>query len=68
MLYIFITSFLYRYRRKVALYNERVEDLTTVTQQRDDIKKQYDEWRKRRHGFLSVHYVPLYSFLSPNSD
>ncbi|KAK9271730.1 hypothetical protein L1049_002093 [Liquidambar formosana] len=36
------------YRRKVSLYNERVEDLNVVTQQRDDIKKQYDEWRKKR--------------------
>lgn len=41
-----------RYRRKVSLYNERVEDLNFVTQQRDDIKKQYDEWRKKRHVLL----------------
>ncbi|KAL3654659.1 hypothetical protein CASFOL_001394 [Castilleja foliolosa] len=36
------------YRRKVSLYDERVGDLNLVTQERDDIKKQYDEWRKRR--------------------
>ncbi|KAM7268935.1 hypothetical protein ACFE04_011101 [Oxalis oulophora] len=40
------------YQRKVAVYNERVEELNTVTQQRDDIKKQYDEWRKKRHDML----------------
>lgn len=32
----------------MSLYNERVEDLNSVTQERDDIKKQYDEWRKKR--------------------
>ncbi|XP_042969672.1 structural maintenance of chromosomes protein 4-like isoform X6 [Carya illinoinensis] len=34
--------------RKVLLYNDRVEELNQVTQQRDNIKKQYDEWRKKR--------------------
>lgn len=44
----------YRYRKKVALYNERVEELNTITQRRDDVKKQYDDWRKKRHvyGFV----------------
>ncbi|KAL6563226.1 Structural maintenance of chromosomes protein 4 [Orobanche hederae] len=37
-----------QYRKKVSLYNERVTDLNVVTQQRDDMKKQYDEWRKKR--------------------
>lgn len=37
-----------RYRKKVSLYNERVEELNMVTQERDDTKKQYDEWRKKR--------------------
>lgn len=41
------------------MYNERVEDLTTVTQQRDDVKKQYDEWRKKRHGLPFILFVPL---------
>lgn len=44
----------YRYRRKASLYTERVEELNTVTQQRDDLKKQYDELRKRRQVY------PLY--------
>ena len=42
-----------RYRTKVSLYNERVEELNKVTQQRDDIKRMYDEWRKKRHAYLS---------------
>ncbi|PRQ20284.1 putative P-loop containing nucleoside triphosphate hydrolase [Rosa chinensis] len=37
------------YQRKVLLYNERVEDLSIVTKLRDDIKRQYDELRKKRH-------------------
>lgn len=32
----------------MASYNERVDELNEVTQERDDIKKQYDEWRKKR--------------------
>ncbi|MFS8024644.1 hypothetical protein Hanom_Chr16g01465721 [Helianthus anomalus] len=36
------------YRNKVSVYNERVEELNVVTNERDDTKKQYDEWRKRR--------------------
>ncbi|KAK7410905.1 hypothetical protein VNO78_02115 [Psophocarpus tetragonolobus] len=36
------------YQKKVALYNEQVEGLNAVTQEWDDIKKQYDEWRKKR--------------------
>lgn len=35
----------------MSVYNERVGDLNLVTQQRDDLKKQYDEWRKRRWIF-----------------
>lgn len=54
-----------RYRKKVSLYNERVGDLNTVTQQRDDIKKQYDEWRKKRHDLLYLClYLYLYMFCS----
>lgn len=40
------------------MYNERVEDLNSVTQQRDEIRKQYDEWRKRR---LALFFVPINS-------
>lgn len=46
----------------MASYNERVDELSSVTQERDDIKKQYDEWRKKRLAcfmFLFVHYVLL---------
>ncbi|KAE9449289.1 hypothetical protein C3L33_18819, partial [Rhododendron williamsianum] len=42
-----------RYRRKVSLYNERVEELNSVTQQRDDTKKKYDDWRKKRQVYLA---------------
>ncbi|XP_065857256.1 structural maintenance of chromosomes protein 4-like isoform X3 [Euphorbia lathyris] len=40
------------YRKKVSLYNERVEELNMVTQQHDDIKRQHDEWRKKRQAHL----------------
>ncbi|RHN47848.1 hypothetical protein MtrunA17_Chr7g0257421 [Medicago truncatula] len=36
------------YRKKVSLHSERVEELNAVTRERDDIKKQYDELRKKR--------------------
>lgn len=50
MLHLFVANIvpILRYRKKVGLYNERVADLNLVTQQRDEIKKQYDEWKKRR--------------------
>jgi hypothetical protein len=51
-----------RYRRKVSLYNERVEELNNVTQQRDNIKKQYDEWRKKRHAYPSLFLFPIVFF------
>lgn len=35
-------------------YNERVEELNKVTQQRDTVKKQYDEWRKKRQAYSSL--------------
>lgn len=44
----------YRYRRKVSVYNERVQDLNMVTQERDDVKKQYDEWKKRRLVYFTL--------------
>ena len=63
-----------RYRTKVSLYNERVEELNKVTQQRDDIKRQYDEWRKKRHAYLSLLlclifflYILLHNFFSFHS-
>lgn len=34
-----------------------------VTQQRDDIKRQYDEWRKKRHDtFLFICVLYIYIF------
>ncbi|GMI99235.1 ARABIDOPSIS THALIANA STRUCTURAL MAINTENANCE OF CHROMOSOME 4 [Hibiscus trionum] len=63
------------YRQKVSLYNERVEDLNTVTQQRDDIKKQYDEWRKKRldefmAGFntISLKLKEMYQMITLGGD
>ncbi|OMO79282.1 RecF/RecN/SMC [Corchorus capsularis] len=63
------------YRTKVLLYNERVEDLNTVTQQRDDIKKQYDEWRKKRldefmAGFntISLKLKEMYQMITLGGD
>lgn len=37
-----------RFRKKSLLYNERVEELNAATQERDDLKKQYDGLRKKR--------------------
>lgn len=63
------------YRRKVSLYNERVEDLNTVTQQRDDIKRQHDEWRKKRldefmAGFntISLKLKEMYQMITLGGD
>ncbi|PRQ27015.1 putative structural maintenance of chromosomes protein [Rosa chinensis] len=63
------------YRRKVSLYNERVEDLNRVTQQRDDIKRQYNEWRKKRldefmAGFnaISLKLKEMYQMITLGGD
>ncbi|KAL5741248.1 hypothetical protein ACOSP7_027980 [Xanthoceras sorbifolium] len=63
------------YRKKVELYNERVEDLTTVTQHRDDIKKRHDEMRKRRldefmAGFntISLKLKEMYQMITLGGD
>ncbi|CAB4275028.1 unnamed protein product [Prunus armeniaca] len=63
------------YRRKVSSYNERVEDLNMVTQQRDDIKRQYDEWRKKRldefmAGFnaISLKLKEMYQMITLGGD
>lgn len=53
----------------MASYNERVQDLNNITQERDDIKRQYDELRKRRHEkfycrtFVFVTFTQQLSFL-----
>ncbi|CAL9187640.1 unnamed protein product [Musa hybrid cultivar] len=36
------------YRKKVHLYNERVEELNASTQERDEMRKHYDGLKKRR--------------------
>ncbi|XP_058224074.1 structural maintenance of chromosomes protein 4-like isoform X2 [Rhododendron vialii] len=63
------------YRRKVSLYNGRVEDLNLVTQQRDDMKKQYDNWRKKRldefmEGFntISLKLKEMYQMITLGGD
>ncbi|CAK9186095.1 unnamed protein product [Ilex paraguariensis] len=63
------------YQKKVSLYNERVEDLNATTQQRDDVKKQYDEWRKRRldefmAGFntISLKLKEMYQMITLGGD
>ncbi|CAM8972758.1 unnamed protein product [Rhodiola kirilowii] len=63
------------YRNKVALYNERVGELNTVTEQRDDIKRQYDEWRKKRMnefmaGFntISLKLKEMYQMITLGGD
>ncbi|GAB2287864.1 Structural maintenance of chromosomes protein 4 [Dionaea muscipula] len=63
------------YRRKASSYNERVEELNTVTQERDDIKKQYDEWRKKRldefmAGFnvISLKLKEMYQMITLGGD
>ncbi|KAJ9564038.1 hypothetical protein OSB04_000004 [Centaurea solstitialis] len=40
------------YRKKVSVYNERVEELNSVTNERDETKRQYDEWRKKRQAYF----------------
>lgn len=38
----------------MELYNGRVDELNSVTQERDDIRKQHDELRKRRYSTLLI--------------
>ncbi|KAM5546561.1 structural maintenance of chromosomes protein 4-like [Rosa sericea] len=63
------------YQRRVLLYNERVEDLSIVTKQRDDIKRQYDELRKKRlddfmAGFnaISMKLKEMYQMITLGGD
>ncbi|KAL4010601.1 hypothetical protein IC575_030103 [Cucumis melo] len=63
------------YRRKVEVYDERVEDLNTVTQQRDAMKKQYDELKKKRldefmSGFntISLKLKEMYQMITLGGD
>lgn len=36
------------------MYNERVEELNSATQERDNLKNQYDDLKKRRQVYLSL--------------
>eukprot|EP01018_Ginkgo_biloba_P007650 Gb_03310 [translate_table: standard] len=63
------------YRKKAALYNERVEELNTVTQERDDLKRQHDELRKKRldefmAGFntISLKLKEMYQMITLGGD
>ncbi|KAL5723070.1 Structural maintenance of chromosomes protein 4 [Ranunculus cassubicifolius] len=63
------------YRKKATLYTERVEELNTVTQERDDLKKHYDELRKRRldefmDGFntISLKLKEMYQMITLGGD
>ncbi|XP_057491270.1 structural maintenance of chromosomes protein 4 [Actinidia eriantha] len=63
------------YRKKLSSYNERVEDLNLVTQQRDDTKKQYDDLRKKRldefmAGFntISLKLKEMYQMITLGGD
>ncbi|XP_047311246.1 structural maintenance of chromosomes protein 4 [Impatiens glandulifera] len=63
------------YRGKVSAYNERVENLNSITQERDDTKKQYDEWRKKRldefmEGFnrISLKLKEMYQMITLGGD
>ncbi|CAA7406929.1 unnamed protein product [Spirodela intermedia] len=63
------------YRRKVSLYNERLEELNAATQERDELKKQYDDLRKRRldefmAGFntISLKLKEMYQMITLGGD
>ncbi|XXG57520.1 hypothetical protein AAC387_Pa03g4653 [Persea americana] len=63
------------YRKKASLYNHRVEDLTMVTEERDELKKLYDELRKKRldefmAGFntISLKLKEMYQMITLGGD
>ncbi|XP_024974942.1 structural maintenance of chromosomes protein 4 [Cynara cardunculus var. scolymus] len=63
------------YRKKVSVYNERVEELNLVTNERDETKRQYDEWRKKRldefmAGFntISMKLKEMYQMITLGGD
>ncbi|KAJ6834241.1 structural maintenance of chromosomes protein 4 [Iris pallida] len=63
------------YRRKAHVYNERVEELNAATQERDDLKKQYDGLRKKRldefmAGFnvISLKLKEMYQMITLGGD
>nr|GEV24983.1 structural maintenance of chromosomes protein 4 [Tanacetum cinerariifolium] len=63
------------YREKLSKYNERVEELTLVTKERDETKKHYDGWRKKRleefmAGFnvISLKLKEVYQMITLGGD
>ena len=49
-----------RYRRKAALYDERIRELNEVSQAADEVKKNHDDLRKRRsNSQYSFLYISL---------
>ncbi|RVW31392.1 Structural maintenance of chromosomes protein 4 [Vitis vinifera] len=55
------------YRRKVSVYNERVQDLNMVTQERDDVKKQMDEFMAGFHT-ISLKLKEMYQMITLGGD
>ncbi|RWR91590.1 structural maintenance of chromosomes protein 4 [Cinnamomum micranthum f. kanehirae] len=63
------------YRKKASLHNQRVEDLTMVTEEQDELKKLYDELRKKRldefmAGFnaISLKLKEMYQMITLGGD
>ncbi|KAJ7534246.1 hypothetical protein O6H91_13G085700 [Diphasiastrum complanatum] len=63
------------YRRKAALYDDRVAELNDVTQGRDEIKRQYEDLRKKRldefmAGFnsISLKLKEMYQMITLGGD
>ncbi|PIA44296.1 hypothetical protein AQUCO_01700121v1 [Aquilegia coerulea] len=63
------------YRKMASLYSERVEEINKVTQERDDLKKYYDELRKKRldefmAGFntISLKLKEMYQMITLGGD
>ncbi|KAJ0984224.1 hypothetical protein J5N97_002580 [Dioscorea zingiberensis] len=63
------------YQKKSQLYTERVEELNEITQERDDLKRQYDGWRKKRldefmAGFnvISLKLKEMYQMITLGGD
>eukprot|EP00250_Pteridium_aquilinum_P018347 c24044_g1_i1 orf=299-4012(-) len=63
------------YRHKAAVYSERVNELNEVTQERDDLKKTYDDLRKKRldefmAGFnaISLKLKEMYQMITLGGD
>ncbi|KAH7432741.1 hypothetical protein KP509_07G037500 [Ceratopteris richardii] len=63
------------YRQKAVVYDERVNELNEVTQERDDLKKAYDDLRKKRldefmAGFnaISLKLKEMYQMITLGGD